>query len=203
MEVHEAKYIGSYPNYKLCPKGEQPEYAFIGRSNVGKSSLINSLTKRKELARTSKKPGKTQMLNYFLIDKQWYLVDLPGYGYAKISKQMRQKWRKMIEDFMLERLNLQCAFVLVDSNVSPQKNDIDFINWLGQMQVPFALVFTKIDRLKPIELEENVEEFNTTMLEYWDELPPQFLTSSNTDEGRAALLTFIQDINEQIFSNQS
>lgn len=200
MEVHEASYIGSYPSHDLCPKDNKPEYAFIGRSNVGKSSLINMLTRRKELARTSKKPGKTQMLNYFLIEQDWYLVDLPGYGYAKISKQMRRKWRKMIENFMLKRLNLQCAFVLIDPNVPPQKNDIDFINWLGQMQVPFVLVFTKTDRLKPLQLEESIDAFNKTLLEYWDELPTQFLTSANDMLGREDILMFIDNVNQQFFS---
>lgn len=199
MKIKTAKYIASYPSYELCPKEDLPEYAFIGRSNVGKSSLINALCLRKSLAHTSKKPGKTQLINYFLINEEWHLVDLPGYGYAKISKKMRLKWRLMIENYLAKRENLQCAFVLVDANVPPQNIDLEFINWLGQKQVPFVIVFTKTDRLKPIELETNIKSFQTVMLQTWEELPQQFITSSNQGIGREAILSFIGDVNHAYY----
>lgn len=199
MSVNEATYIGSYPNFKICPQDEIPEYAFIGRSNVGKSSLINMLCGRKELAHTSKKPGKTQMINYYLINRAWGIVDLPGYGYAKISKKMRNQWRTMIEQYMLKREQLQCAFVLVDANVPPQKIDIEFINWLGEMQVPFVITYTKIDRLKATDLATNISNFQNTLLEQWEQLPQQFFTSSNIGEGRPEILSFVDKINQSYF----
>jgi GTP-binding protein len=203
MQIHEAVFIGSYPSFELCPKDDKPEYAFIGRSNVGKSSLINMLCDRKGLAKTSNKPGKTQQLNYFLINQTWYLVDLPGYGYAIISKKMRQQWRRMIENYLIKRPNLQCAFVLVDANISPQQNDIEFINWLGKMVVPYVIVFTKTDRSKPLEIEENINKFRKALLEHWEELPTQFITSSNKGVGKTELLTFITQANEQILTNNT
>ena len=195
MEIHQVAYAGSYPTEAQCPKDQKPEYAFIGRSNVGKSSLINMLTGRKEIARTSKKPGKTQLLNFFLVDGVWYLVDLPGYGYAKISKSKRREWEKMIQGYLKKRQNLQCAFVLIDANIPPQKIDIEFVNWLGEMRVPFVLVFTKTDRLNPEELEVNTERFRQALLEYWEQLPQQFVTSSRTNQGREEILDFIGGVN--------
>ncbi|MEL6721533.1 MAG: ribosome biogenesis GTP-binding protein YihA/YsxC [Bacteroidota bacterium] len=199
MAINSATYVGSYPNFKLCPQEEVPEYAFIGRSNVGKSSLINMLCGRKELAHTSKKPGKTQMINHFLIDETWGIVDLPGYGYAKISKKVRQKWRNMIEQYMLKREQLQCAFVLVDANIPPQKIDIEFINWLGEMQVPFVITYTKTDRLKATDLAMNISNIQEALLEHWEQLPQQFFTSSNTGEGRSEILNFINNINQSYY----
>ena len=196
MEVQQAEFRGSFPNVNKCPEDTRPEFAFIGRSNVGKSSLINMLTSRKEMAHTSKKPGKTQMINYYLVNQQWHLVDLPGYGYAKRAKTTRAKWRKMLQDYLVKRPNLVGTFILIDSNVSPQKNDLDFINWMGKMQLPFLLVFTKADRLKPEELSQNIQLFQQTMLESWEELPRQFTTSSNTGEGRQEMLDYIESLRE-------
>jgi len=200
MEIQYANYIGSFPSVSKCPTDKRPEYAFIGRSNVGKSSLINMLCGRKELARISKKPGKTQHLNFYLIDNEWYIVDLPGYGYAKISKKKRHEWEKMIEGYLLRRENLVCAFVLIDANVPPQQIDIEFVNWMGKMQIPFVLVFTKTDRLKATQLESNIEAFRQEMLKYWNDLPTHYLTSSNTGSGREELIGFIQATNQKVNS---
>ncbi len=197
MEIHHSDYSASYPKVTLCPKDNKPEYAFIGRSNVGKSSLINMLLNRKELARVSKKPGKTQMINYYIVNKEWYLVDLPGYGYAKISKNKRKEWRQMIEGYLQKRVNMQCAFVLLDANIAPQKIDIEFINWLGQARVPFVIVYTKADKSKPQEIEENIEKIQQALLEHWNELPQQFTTSANKGEGQEEILQFIDKINHQ------
>lgn len=191
MEIATAEFKGSFPNFAQCPKEEWPEFAFIGRSNVGKSSLINMLCGKKELAHTSQKPGKTQLLNYYLINQQWFIVDLPGYGYAKISQAKRKEWRKMIQDYLVLRPTLCCAFVLVDSNISPQTKDIEFINWLGEMHIPFVLVYTKTDRLKPQEIEENIQAMQTKLLEYWNQLPDQFYTSAEKGIGREEILGFI------------
>lgn len=197
MEIIHADYSASYPKVTMCPKDQKPEYAFIGRSNVGKSSLINMIVGRKELARVSKKPGKTQMINYYIINKEWYLVDLPGYGYAKRSKTKRNEWRKMIEGYLQRRENLQCAFVLIDVNVPPQQIDIDFVNWLGQARVPFVIVYTKTDRPKPEELNPNIEKIRAALLEHWNELPQQFITSSNKRTGRDEILEMIEIVNEK------
>ncbi len=196
MEIKEAEHIGSFPSEKLSPKDSKPEYAFIGRSNVGKSSLINMLCNRKDLAKVSNTPGKTQLLNFYLIDKSWYIVDLPGYGYAKISKKMRAEWEKMIADYLTSRKNLGCAFVLIDANIPPQQIDIEFINWLGKMEVPFVIVFTKTDRLKTGEKSRNIKAFNDEMLKYWNELPQQFITSSAKNIGSDAILKLINEVNE-------
>jgi len=195
VEIKEAMYIGSYPKEEICPKNNMPEYAFIGRSNVGKSSLINMLTARKDLARTSKQPGKTQYLNFYQIDKDWHLVDLPGYGYAKISKKMREKWKEMIHTYFKKRQQLQCAMVLIDSNVPPQPIDIEFMGFLGKNQIPFVLVYTKTDRLKPRQLEENLTAIRTELLQYWTELPQEFITSANSGKGKEEILSFIEGIN--------
>lgn len=194
MEVQQTEFRGSFPNVQQCPQDDRPEFAFIGRSNVGKSSLINMLTGRTNLAHTSKKPGKTQLLNYFLINQQWHLVDLPGYGYAKISKKKRQEWERMIQDYLVKRLQMQCAFVLIDSMIPPQKIDIDFLDWLGNMRIPFVIVYTKTDRLKPAELTENLEAIQAALAEYWEPLPQQFITSSEKGIGRSEILSFIEEV---------
>ncbi len=197
--ITDVEYIGSYPTEKQCPKSNKPEYAFIGRSNVGKSSLINMLMGRKDLARVSKKPGKTQYLNYYLVNKSWYIVDLPGYGYAHISKKKRREWEKMIEGFLITRATLQCAVVLVDANIPPQQIDIEFMNWLGKMQIPFVVCYTKTDRVKPHQLEENLQAIRNELLKYWNDLPQQFVTSSNKSVGREEVLEFIKEVNNGIF----
>ncbi len=196
--MQEVRYVGSYPSISSCPKDERPEYAFIGRSNVGKSSLINMLTGRNGLARISKKPGKTQMINYFLVKEEWYLVDLPGYGYAKISKKKRREWEIMIEGYLQHRKSLACAFVLIDANIPAQQIDIDFMNWLGDKQVPFIIVYTKTDRLKPAEVQPNIDSIRTTLLEHWAELPQEFITSSIQKIGQDEILGFIDEVNKEI-----
>ncbi len=196
--LNHTQYIGSYPSVSSCPEDERPEYAFIGRSNVGKSSLINMLTNRNSLARISKKPGKTQMINYFLVENSWYLVDLPGYGYAKVSKKKRREWKIMIEGYLLHRKTLACAFVLIDANIPAQKIDIEFMNWLGDKCIPFVLVYTKTDRLKPVEIGPNIQKIQQELLQYWDTLPQQFITSSIKKEGQKEILDFIQQINAEL-----
>ncbi len=198
MEVSRAEFIGSYPQMQQAPEDGRPEFAFIGRSNVGKSSLVNLLTDRRELARISNTPGKTQHLNYYLIDERWYLVDLPGYGYAKVSKKERRKWQQMIEHYLKARPTLASAFVLIDSHVSPQRIDLEFCNWLGEKQVPFVLVFTKTDRQKEDQTTANVQAYLEKMSEQWSALPPHFLTSSVRRTGREELLGFIGNTLEQI-----
>jgi len=199
MKVNYAEYIGSFPKESKCPKANKPEYAFIGRSNVGKSSLINMLTMRQALARVSKTPGKTQSLNFYLINNSWYIVDLPGYGYAKISKKKRGEWEKMIEGYLLHRQTLMSAIVLIDANIEPQLIDIEFINWMGKMQIPFVLVFTKADRLKKNSLNSNIQRFKNEMLKYWNEMPPYFVSSSNDDTGREELYEFFEQTNKLFF----
>ncbi|MCR9290356.1 MAG: ribosome biogenesis GTP-binding protein YihA/YsxC [Bacteroidetes bacterium] len=200
MEINTSKYLASYPRIEACPPPNKPEYAFIGRSNVGKSSLINMLCKRKGMALTSKKPGKTQMINYFLINELWNLVDLPGYGYAVISKKRRAKWEIMIANYLKQRESLMCTFVLIDCNIPPQKIDIEFINQLGKWGVPFAIVYTKADKLKKLERKKNVKNFQEEILKYWNALPQEFTTSSDSGLGRTEILEFISEINRQYFS---
>lgn len=195
MEIIDAQYTVSYPKVTMCPPNLIPEYAFIGRSNVGKSSLINMLCDRKDLARTSKKPGKTQMINYFIIDKTWNIVDLPGYGYAKISKSKRAEWRKMIEGYLQKRQQLMCAFILIDSNVPPQKIDMEFINWLGQARVPFSIVYTKTDKMAKDKIQGNIDNIRLELLKSWDTLPNEFITSANKRTGKEEILTFIDELN--------
>ena len=195
MIIKSAEFVISNSQVSKCPTTGLPEYAFIGRSNVGKSSLINMLTGKKGLAMTSQKPGKTQLINHFIINGAWYLVDLPGYGYARLSKDGREKLKKMIEDYTLERKELVCLFVLVDSRHEPQKIDLEFIQWLGEEGVPFALVFTKADKLTKGRLSANLEAYKARLLEEWEELPPIFVTSSEQQLGRDELLSYIEGIN--------
>jgi GTP-binding protein len=197
MEIKEARFLISNTDLDKCPPPNKPEYAFIGRSNVGKSSLINMLTNRKSLAKTSVKPGKTRLINHFLINEEWYLVDLPGYGYAKIGKQERRKWEKFVRKYILMRENLFCLFVLIDSRHEPQQADLEFMEWLGMSQVPFAMVFTKTDKLKPTELEQNIRVYEQKMLESWEFLPPLFRSSASTGEGKKEILNYIQEINRE------
>lgn len=198
MNIKTAEFVISNTDYKLCPQEGKPEYAFIGRSNVGKSSLINMLTDRKGLAMTSSKPGKTMLINHFIINDEWYLVDLPGYGYARRSKENREQLQVIIEDYILEREALTSLFVLVDSRHEPQKIDLEFMEWLGECGVPFSIVFTKGDKQGPVRLQKNVEEYKTKLLEAWEELPPIFVTSSEKRQGREELLDYIKDINKQV-----
>lgn len=191
------QFKGSFPKESQCPTEMMPEYAFIGRSNVGKSSLINMLCQQKSLAKVSATPGKTQMINFFEVDKVWNLVDLPGYGYAKISKKHRSSLKKMMSVYFEKRQQLMCTFVLIDANVPPQKIDIEFINQFGEWGLPFVIVFTKTDRLKPKQLGENIAKIEEALLEHWSELPQRFYTSSTKGEGREPILNFIHSINDE------
>lgn len=195
MAIKSAEFVISNSRVEKCPTTGLPEYAFIGRSNVGKSSLINMLTARKGLAMTSQKPGKTQLINHFIINDAWYLVDLPGYGYARLGKDSRDSLRRMIEDYVLERKELVLLFVLLDCRHDPQKIDLEFIQWLGEEGVPFALVFTKADKLSKGRLAANVEAYKAKLREEWEELPPIFVTSSEERMGRDELLGYIEEIN--------
>lgn len=192
--VKSAEFVKSSSDYRQSPKADRAEFAFIGRSNVGKSSLINALVNKKDLAKTSSQPGKTQLINHFLIDSQWYLVDLPGYGYAKVSKSSREVWGKMIRNYILKRENLLNVYVLVDSRLTPQKIDIEFINFLGENSVPFTIVFTKIDKQSAGKTEENLEVYKQELLKYWEELPNIILTSSEKRKGLDELLDSIKSI---------
>ena len=198
MLIKSAEFVVSNSRVEKCPTTGLPEYAFIGRSNVGKSSLINMLTGRKGLAMTSQKPGKTQLINHFLINKDWYLVDLPGYGYARLSRDGRDGLRKMIEDYILERTELVCLFVLLDSRLEPQRIDLEFIEWLGEEGIPFALVFTKADKLSKGKLAANIAAYKERLLQQWEELPPLFITSSEARLGRDELLSYIDGINKSL-----
>ena len=192
--VKSAEFVKSSSDYRQSPKADRAEFAFIGRSNVGKSSLINALVNKKDLAKTSSQPGKTQLINHFLIDSQWYLVDLPGYDYAKVSKSSREVWGKMIRNYILKRENLLNVYVLVDSRLTPQKIDIEFINFLGENAVPFTIVFTKIDKQSAGKTEENLEVYKQELLKYWEELPNIILTSSEKRKGLDELLDSIKSI---------
>ncbi len=196
MIVKEAEFIISSTDVAKCPKTVLPEYAFIGRSNVGKSSLINMITGNGSLAKVSGKPGKTRLINHFLINKEWYLVDLPGYGYAHASKTDRDKWEKFIRKYLSSRKNLYCIFLLIDSRVEPQKNDLSFMEWLGEYQIPFVLVFTKTDKLNKAEFESFRSSYSEKLLESWEELPTMFVTSSSTGLGKEEILDFIEHVNK-------
>lgn len=198
MEIKKATFVVSNSDYRKCPVDGRPEYAFIGRSNVGKSSLINMLTANKSLAKTSVKPGKTQLINHFLINDHWYLVDLPGYGYARTSKSSREKWQKMITDYLTLRETLVCVFVLVDSRIPPQAIDLEFINYLGSHGVPLSIIFTKIDKQRQREIAATINTYKATLSESWESLPEMFTTSSVTRFGRAQVLNYIDSINQTL-----
>lgn len=195
MKIKQAEFIRSSQKVEECPEPSLPEYAFIGRSNVGKSTLINMITERKKLAKTSAAPGKTRLINHFLINEKWHLVDLPGYGYAKVSKTERNKFQQFIYKYIKSRSTLACVFVLIDSRHDPQKNDLEFMQWLGKNQIPFAMVFTKVDKLSSSKVQKNISHYNKRMLKDWEFLPEQFLTSSITNQGRTQLLDYIEEIN--------
>lgn len=197
MQIKTAVYTSSHSRVEKLPPEGTPEFAFIGRSNVGKSSLINMLTGRKELAHTSGKPGKTQLISYFKINNSWFLTDLPGYGYAKVSKKTRGKWENRTEKYFLNRQSLVCSFVLIDGGIPPQKIDLEFCDWLGELGVPFALVFTKVDRKKS-RGGEQIEAFKNHLLESWESLPPSFITSAVKETGKADVLTFIGEALNQV-----
>ena len=196
MEIKQAAFVVSNTQVAKCPTHKLPEYAFIGRSNVGKSSLINMLTNHKGLAKTSSKPGKTQLINHFLINKEWYLVDLPGYGYAKVSKQSKKTFQQFITDYFKKRRELVSAFVLVDIRHEPQKIDLEFMQWLGENAIPFAIVFTKADKLTEKQIQEHVTSYSEILLQQWEEMPPYFITSSENRLGKEDLLSYIETINQ-------
>ena len=198
MEITSAEFVVSNSRADMCPDTHLPEYAFIGRSNVGKSSLINMLTNHSNLAMTSSTPGKTLLINHFLINKAWYLVDLPGYGYAQRGKKMMEKIQKIIEYYVLEREQMTCLFVLVDSRLSPQKIDLEFIEWLGENNVPFAIIFTKADKQSIGKTKQNVNIYLNKLKEQWEELPPYFISSSEEKIGREEILNYIEEVNASL-----
>ena len=202
MIIKSAVFVVSNTDHRKCPPPSKPEYAFVGRSNVGKSSLINMLTANGKLAKTSVQPGKTQLINHFDINGEWYLVDLPGYGYARISKKQREKWSKMMKEYLLERENLMCVFVLVDSRIPPQEIDIEFINFLGKNGVPLMVIFTKTDKNKQRETVHNIATFKRRLKQDWDELPHMLLSSSVTGYGRDEILQTIDDMNQNYAYNE-
>ncbi|MBQ8096789.1 MAG: YihA family ribosome biogenesis GTP-binding protein [Prevotella sp.] len=198
MEVKSSEFVISAPMVSMCPKDTKPEYVFIGRSNVGKSSLINMLCRHKGLAKTSATPGKTLLINHFIINKEWYLVDLPGYGYAKRSKKEIQKLDQMIRGYILGREQLVNTFVLVDARLEPQAVDLEFMNWLGVSGVPFSILFTKADKLSAQKVKQNVEAYKKKMQETWEEMPPYFITSAEKGQGRDEVLGYIEEINKSL-----
>ncbi|MDE6007058.1 MAG: ribosome biogenesis GTP-binding protein YihA/YsxC [Muribaculaceae bacterium] len=199
MDIKNAKFEISSPDVSKCPMTDVPEYAFIGRSNVGKSSLINMLCKSKKMAKTSQTPGKTLLINHFRMDDgRWYLVDLPGYGFAARGKEQREQLRKLIEGYILQRRELACLFVLIDIRHEPQKIDVEFLNWVGQHEVPFAIIFTKADKLGPVAAQRNVDAYCDRLRDTWEELPPIFISSSEKAQGRQEILDYIYAINEDI-----
>ncbi|WP_432412887.1 ribosome biogenesis GTP-binding protein YihA/YsxC [Rasiella sp. SM2506] len=198
MKIKSAEFLMSNSEVAKCPKDRLPEYAFIGRSNVGKSSLINMLMERKSLAKTSGRPGKTQLINHFIVNKNWYLVDLPGYGYARVSKKAKKTFQKFITNYFEKREQLVLAFVLVDCRHEPQPIDLDFMNYLGEKQIPFSIAFTKADKLKPNALQRNIEAYEQRMLQDWEEMPHYFVTSASNYDGRDDLLDYIDRVNEEL-----
>jgi GTP-binding protein len=198
MEIKSAKFVISNTDMSKCPTGNLPEYAFIGRSNVGKSSLINMLTNQRHLAMTSQKPGKTQLINHFIINDEWYLVDLPGYGFAQRGKEGRENIRRIIEDYILQREQLTNLFVLIDSRHEPQQIDLEFMEWLGENGIPFSMIFTKTDKISKGKLTANIEQYSEKMFETWEELPPVFTSSAEKKEGGEAILDFIGKVNASL-----
>ncbi len=198
MEIKKSEFVLSAPTVSMCPKDIKPEYAFIGRSNVGKSSLINMLCNHKGLAKTSSTPGKTLLINHFIINNEWYIVDLPGYGFAKRSKTVQKKLEQMITSYILQRNQLVNTFVLIDIRHDPMKIDLDFINWLGQSNIPFSVVFTKADKLGPVRAKQNAESWMNALKEEWEELPPYFITSAEKKNGRDEILDYIEEINKSL-----
>jgi len=196
MEVKEARFVMSNTDVRKCPAPDRPEYAFIGRSNVGKSSLINMLTNKKSLAKISGQPGKTRLINHFLINNEWYLVDLPGYGYAQVPKAERLKWEKFLRKYILERENLYCLFVLIDSRHAAQNVDLEFMEWLGVSGIPFSIIFTKTDKLRPEELEQNLKAYEEKLFETWETIPGYFISSSEKGIGKDKILDFIENLNQ-------
>ena len=200
MEITNAKFIISNTDVEKCPSGNLPEYAFIGRSNVGKSSLINRLTGRKGLAMTSATPGKTMLINHFLINDSWYIVDLPGFGYAKRGHKGQEQIRNIIENYILERDQMTNLFLLIDSRLEPQKIDLEFMEWLGENGIPFSIIFTKADKLKGGKLKMNINAYLNELRKQWEELPPYFISSSENTTGRTEILNYIESINKEINS---
>ncbi|MBP1839186.1 ribosome biogenesis GTP-binding protein YihA/YsxC [Formosa algae] len=198
MQIKSAEFVVSNSDVSKCPKDRIPEYAFIGRSNVGKSSLINMLTNRKSLAKTSGRPGKTQLINHFLINKTWFLVDLPGYGYARVSKSAKKTFQKFITEYFSKREQLISAFVLVDIRHNPQPVDLEFMTWLGEHSIPFSIIFTKADKLKPMAIENHINSYRDILLETWEEMPNYFVTSSSKEIGKDELLQYIDDTNSNL-----
>ena len=196
MIIKSAEFVKSASNWKDCPPDDLPEYAFLGRSNVGKSSLINMLTRRGKLAKTSATPGKTRLINHFLINGSWYLTDLPGYGFAKVPVAVKKKWEKVIRDYLLKRQNLLCSFILIDSRHEPLKNDIAFLEWFGMNQLPFCLVFTKADKLSEFRVKKHMDVYMKTLSKQWDPLPPSIVSSSKTGRGREEILDLVADSNK-------
>ncbi|MEO5603672.1 MAG: ribosome biogenesis GTP-binding protein YihA/YsxC [Cyclobacteriaceae bacterium] len=192
MEIKQAEFVSSVADVKKCPPPDKPEFAFIGRSNVGKSSLLNMLANQKKLAKTSNKPGKTQTINHFIINTKWYMVDLPGYGYASVSKEKREGFGQIIENYVLKRENLNCLFILLDARLEPQKIDLQFIQWTGEKEVPLCIIFTKTDKLTKNQLNKNMRVYRSTLLTTWEELPVIMLTSAVTKSGKEDVLSFIE-----------
>jgi len=202
MIIKTATFVKSSSRWQECPEAVLPEYAFIGRSNVGKSSLINAMLNHKDLAKTSGTPGKTQLINHFLVNDEWYLTDLPGDGYARVSKSIRRDFEKLITNYILNRKNLVNLFILVDARHAPQKIDLEFIEWVGEHGIPFSLVFTKADKLKPMELQKNVEHYKAELLKSWEELPELYVTSAEKKTGGEEILSFISRTNEFLIKNK-
>ncbi len=202
MHIKSAEFVMSNSDVAKCPKDRLPEYAFIGRSNVGKSSLINMLMQRKSLAKTSGRPGKTQLINHFLVNKNWYLVDLPGYGYARVSKSSKKVFQKFITNYFEKREQMVLAFVLVDCRHEPQPIDLEFMEWMGETGIPFNIIFTKADKLKPKALERNIKTYSEKMLETWEEMPRFFITSASDSTGRDEVLNYINELNNSIQTSE-